>query len=95
MVVGGYAVGFHGYPRYTGDLDIWVERSDANIKSLIKAVTAFGGPSALIEASQLLKNQLKKTPALVWVSAGNRYALKSSVQFRVSLLKIVSKDVQK
>ena len=24
MIVGGYAVGFHGYPRYTKDLDIWI-----------------------------------------------------------------------
>jgi len=24
LVVGGYAVSFHGYPRPTGDLDIWV-----------------------------------------------------------------------
>ncbi len=24
LVVGGYAVGFHGYPQATGDLDIWI-----------------------------------------------------------------------
>ena len=24
LIVGGYAVGYHGYPRATGDLDIWV-----------------------------------------------------------------------
>ena len=24
LIVGGYAVGVHGYPRYTGDLDIWL-----------------------------------------------------------------------
>lgn len=24
MIVGGYAVGFHGHPLYTGDLDIWL-----------------------------------------------------------------------
>lgn len=24
MIVGGYAVGIHGHPRYTGDLDIWL-----------------------------------------------------------------------
>ncbi len=26
LVVGGYAVAFHGHPRYTKDLDIWIER---------------------------------------------------------------------
>lgn len=25
LVVGGYAVAFHGYPRYTKDLDVWIE----------------------------------------------------------------------
>jgi hypothetical protein len=27
LVVGGYAVAAHGHPRYTGDLDVWVERA--------------------------------------------------------------------
>ena len=26
LIVGGYAVAFHGHPRYTKDLDVWVER---------------------------------------------------------------------
>jgi DNA polymerase II small subunit/DNA polymerase delta subunit B len=26
LVVGGYAVAFHGYPRYTKDLDVWIEQ---------------------------------------------------------------------
>jgi hypothetical protein len=30
LVVGGYAVGYHGYPRATGDLDIWIALSDDN-----------------------------------------------------------------
>ena len=27
LIVGGYAVAFHGYPRYTKDLDVWIESS--------------------------------------------------------------------
>ena len=30
LVVGGYAVAFHGHPRYTKDLDIWVEMNPDN-----------------------------------------------------------------
>ena len=30
LIVGGYAVSFHGYPRYTGDLDIWLNPSETN-----------------------------------------------------------------
>ncbi|MBS1547187.1 MAG: hypothetical protein JST38_07665 [Bacteroidetes bacterium] len=41
MIVGGYAVGVHGYPRYTGDLNIWLNGlpspdEQASIKSLQK-----------------------------------------------------------
>lgn len=35
MVVGGYAVGFHGYPRYTGDIDIWIAISKKNAEKMI------------------------------------------------------------
>ena len=34
MIVGGYAVGFHGHPRYTGDLDIWLLSTQHNASKL-------------------------------------------------------------
>lgn len=42
LVVGGYAVAFHGYPRYTKDLDIWIWINESNIQKLLKAITDFG-----------------------------------------------------
>ncbi|WNJ17214.1 hypothetical protein [Pontibacter sp. G13] len=27
MIAGGYAVGIYGHPRYTGDLDVWINAS--------------------------------------------------------------------
>jgi len=42
LVVGGYAVGFHGYPRYTKDLDVWIETSTENAQNLVKALNQFG-----------------------------------------------------
>ena len=38
LVVGGYAVAFHGYPRYTKDLDIWIEFERSNAEKLIAAL---------------------------------------------------------
>jgi hypothetical protein len=32
LVVGGYAVAFHGHPRYTKDLDVWIEASSETLK---------------------------------------------------------------
>lgn len=42
LVVGGYAVGFHGFPRYTGDLDIFIGISERNSKSILKVFSEFG-----------------------------------------------------
>lgn len=42
LLVGGYAVGFHGYVRATGDMDIWVSNGKVNIKKVVEAIGAFG-----------------------------------------------------
>jgi len=42
LVVGGYAVGMHGHPRYTKDLDIWIDRSPENAERVLDALDAFG-----------------------------------------------------
>ncbi|PSQ89825.1 MAG: hypothetical protein BRD43_02950 [Bacteroidetes bacterium QS_4_64_154] len=36
-MVGGYAVALHGHPRYTKDLDVWVEADSENIERLLSA----------------------------------------------------------
>jgi hypothetical protein len=42
LVVGGYAVAFHGYPRYTKDLDLWIWLDKDNAKRLIEVLDNFG-----------------------------------------------------
>jgi hypothetical protein len=42
LIVGGYAVVYHGYPRSTVDFDVFVERSNPNAKRLSKAIADFG-----------------------------------------------------
>jgi len=42
LIIGGYAVVHYSRPRYTGDLDIWVERSQENAKRLVEALKDFG-----------------------------------------------------
>ncbi len=44
VLVGGYAVILHGYNRTTGDLDIWVERSEKNYTRLVSAFRIFNMP---------------------------------------------------
>ncbi len=46
MVVGAYALGVHGRPRATGDLDVWIEATPANAVRVIEALADFGAPLA-------------------------------------------------
>lgn len=42
VIVGGYAVAYHGYPRMTGDIDFFIEVSSENAHKLESAIVAFG-----------------------------------------------------
>ncbi len=55
LVVGGYAVAFHGYPRYTKDLDVWIDRTPENAACLMKALTAFGFGSVGLTVDDFLR----------------------------------------
>ena len=45
LVVGAYAMGAYGYPRATGDIDIWVETSEENSAHILEALNEFGAPT--------------------------------------------------
>lgn len=42
LVVGGYALAAHGYPRATGDFDAWIRTSADNARRLMKVLAEFG-----------------------------------------------------
>lgn len=51
LVVGGYAVALHGYPRYTKDMDVWVEMTHENAARIVKALDQFGFGSLNLKES--------------------------------------------
>lgn len=55
LVVGGYALAFHGRPRHTGDLDIWIEVSDDNAQRMLQVLKDFGLASLGLEKDDFLK----------------------------------------
>ncbi|MCL4267025.1 MAG: hypothetical protein KJ069_27850 [Anaerolineae bacterium] len=55
LIIGGYAVAFHGHPRYTKDLDVWVELSQENAASLVAALDEFGFGSLGLQAADFLE----------------------------------------
>jgi hypothetical protein len=44
LIVGAYALAFHGAPRFTGDLDILIRPTDENTSRVLAAIRAFGFP---------------------------------------------------
>jgi hypothetical protein len=42
LLIGGWAVGYHGYPRATYDLDVWIGISPANANRVVQALSEFG-----------------------------------------------------
>lgn len=72
LVVGGYALGFHGQPRYTKDVDIWVGRSPENAARVHLALRRFGAPLANLTEADL------QTEKLIFRSASSRIESTSS-----------------
>jgi len=50
LLIGGHAVGFHAEPRFTKDVDLWLEDSLSNVAASVQALSRFGAPKASIEA---------------------------------------------
>ena len=42
LLIGGWAVGYYGYPRATGDVDLWISRKKENAEKLIEVFKEFG-----------------------------------------------------
>ncbi|MCL4706752.1 hypothetical protein KJ068_16405 [bacterium] len=55
LLIGGYAVGYHGYPRATNDIDVWVAISPENAERIAAALREFGFDTPELSASLFLK----------------------------------------
>ena len=69
IIVGGYAVAWHGYPRFTGDIDFWIAISKENAQKSIEALKEFGFGSLDISNDDFLKDdfvlQLGYPPVII------------------------------
>ena len=54
LIVGGYAVAFHGAPRATGDIDILIRPEREHVVQLLSAIERFGFPTAGVTPEYLL-----------------------------------------
>jgi hypothetical protein len=73
LIVGGYALAFHGAPRFTGDIDIFVQPTPDNIANLLAALDDFGFKGSTARAEDLLRYgkilELGRQPVQVHIMA--------------------------
>jgi predicted nucleotidyltransferase len=53
LVIGGYAVIHHSRPRYTGDLDIWIDASQQNAERVVTVLKEFGFPANTVSTEMI------------------------------------------
>ncbi len=59
LLIGGYAVSYHGYPRTTDDMDIWIAIGQENAKRVIATLEEFGFGGLGITPEQFLPCPIK------------------------------------
>jgi len=57
LLIGGFAVGYHGYPRATGDMDIWIATSPENADKMVSVLREFGFDVPELNADMFLKKR--------------------------------------
>jgi hypothetical protein len=55
LLIGGYAVGYHGYPRATVDMDIWIAIHPSNASKTVAALKEFGFDNSELSPEMFLK----------------------------------------
>lgn len=58
LVIGGYALGLHGFPRYTGDIDVWIKVGEANAEKIVAAIEKFGFSSLELKKENFLEKDI-------------------------------------
>ena len=92
LLVGAYAMAFHGLPRATGDLDLWVRASPENADRVLAALRVFGAPMEMFKREELCREgwvyQIGVTPRRIDFMtglSGIEFASAWPLRIRISL----------
>lgn len=102
LIVGGYAVGLHGFPRYTGDIDFFVALDPDNAVKLVDVFQQFGFGEIGLKTEDFLNEKFvieigrepRKIQVLTGIDGvtfGDCYSRKIEVEAGGSLMKFISK----
>jgi hypothetical protein len=74
LLIGGFAVAFHGFPRSTADMDVWIARSPENAEKIVLALRQFGfnlpelAPNLFQEKDQIIRMGIPPLRIEIWTS---------------------------
>ena len=60
LLIGGYAVAYHGYPRSTYDMDVWVGISRANADRMVKVIFPDAAEEEVILSASVEEDEFKE-----------------------------------
>jgi len=58
VLVGSFALAYHGHPRATGDMDIWIRPTKQNVRAVLKSIRDFGFQEAGVTEEDLLSGKI-------------------------------------
>ncbi len=58
IIVGAYALAAHGFPRATGDIDVWVRNSPSNAQKIMRALVKFGAPVSNLSEEDFISPEM-------------------------------------
>lgn len=104
LVVGAYAMAAHGFPRATGDIDLWVRPTTENAERVWRALADFGAPLGDLTLADLttpdLVFQIGLPPrridlltSLAWVSFEEAWATRRRVQLGGLPVDVLSREL--
>ena len=103
LVIGGYAVGLHGFPRYTGDIDFFIAVNAANSLKVLRVFEKFGfGDLGIVREDFLKKDQvveIGREPRKIQVLTGidgvefeECFTRKVEIEIGGRIVKFIGKD---
>ena len=103
VIVGGYAVAYHGHPRSTGDIDFYVEVSDENAQKLEAVLVEFGFGGLGLSCTDFLQpgivvqlgyppNRIDLLTAISGVSFAEAWEKRVETQFEGVTMRFVDKS---
>lgn len=104
VIVGAHSLAFHGRPRYTGDLDILIQPTEANATKLVELLHGFGFtdagfvPSDFTRAEQVIQlgrppNRIDLLTGLTGVATAEAFASKITAEIDGISVFVLSKEM--